>query len=137
MLLCEDGEVRPASVHYAIELAIRLKASLWVLMLASNKRLLGAWEERLQPYRQRLQEQGVLARTVVRYGDKTSELLKFLATLTQPASIVWSAGAQNSPRSHTSKTGHWLAKVARRIACPIVSPKQRQKDESHRQKDES
>lgn len=123
MVLFEDGKIRKETVLYAVELARRMESSLSILMLMSDmdSEAKGLEESKLQSIVESIESYGIPAKREIRYGDKTSELLKFLASDHHPSTIVWGSN-DNVITKRGAKPGHWLTKAARHVGCSIVSP---------------
>ena len=127
VILCEDGEMREENVRYGIELASRLKASFFLLMLArtAEEQLKDSLQKTFEGVLKRARAAGLSAEGEFRHGDKASELLKSLASLSRPSAIVF-GGDDTTPKSKGLKrSGHWLWKVAGQVGCPIVSPQRK------------
>lgn len=123
MVLFEDGKIRKESILYSIELARRMESTLCVLMLITDgerdaKKVI---DEKLDSIVETINSNGIPATKEIRYGDKTSELLKFLAADHHPSTIVWGSNAKVITKQG-GKPGHWFTKVARHVGCSIVSP---------------
>jgi hypothetical protein len=123
MILFEDGKIRKETVSYAVELARRMESGLSVLMLMhdgtiSNKNCI---KESLDAVADAIQQNGITAKTEIRYGDKTSELIKFLASDRHPTTVIWGSN-DNVITKRGTKPGHWLTRAAKHVGCSIVSP---------------
>jgi len=123
LVLFEDGKIRRETVFYAVELARRMDSKLSILMLMADgktdsQRLV---EDSLDMIMQSIQDYGVPAKRDIRYGDKTSEFLKFFAVDNHPSTIVWGSN-DNVITKRGGKPGHWLTKAARHVGCSIISP---------------
>jgi K+-sensing histidine kinase KdpD len=123
MVLFEDGKIRNETILYAIELARRMESALSVLMLLTDEdeKSKNFVEAELDTIVETIQKDGIQAKREIRYGDKTSELLKFLASDHHPSTIVWGSN-DNVITKRGGKPGHWLTKTARHVGCSIVSP---------------
>ena len=123
MLLFEDGKIRQESLLYAVELAKRMKNSLSLLLLMTD----GEWfdknvlEEQFRASIDFIHREGVGASGEIRYGDKTSEFLKFLAVGNDPSTIIWGSNAKVIT-DRGKKPGHWFSRAAEHVRCSIVSP---------------
>jgi len=124
MLVSEDGAIRPESVAYSVELARRLGASVSILMLIAVSDAAGGEGERtLREAAETIAAQGIrLGSSEIRRGDKASEFLKHLAVSASPSTIVWGSDREVLTDRRFKRSGHWLAKVAGQIHCPIVAP---------------
>ena len=123
MVLFEDGKIRNETILYAVELARRMESDLSVLMLMTEgeTEATGRIEDNLDTIVETIQQYGIQANKEIRYGDKTSELLKFLASEFHPSTIVWGSN-DNVITKRGGKAGHWLTRAARHVGCSIVSP---------------
>jgi len=81
----------------------------------------GLVDSRLDTIVETVQQYGIPVKKSIRYGDKTSELLKFLASDHHPSTIVWGSN-DNVITKRGGKPGHWLTKAARHVGSTIVSP---------------
>jgi hypothetical protein len=123
MVLFEDGKIRNETVLYAVELARRMDSVLSVLMLMTDKdkETEDLIEDKLDTIMETVQKYEIPIKSNIRYGDKTSEFLKFLASDHHPCTIIWGSN-DNVITKRGGKPGHWLTKAARHVGCSIVSP---------------
>jgi hypothetical protein len=123
LVLFEDGKIRKETVLYAVELARRMDSKLSILMLMAEGKTATERpvEDSLDIIMKSIQEHGIPAKRDIRYGDKTSELLKFLAVDNHPSTIIWGSN-DNVITKRGGKPGHWLTKAARHVGCSIISP---------------
>ncbi|SPD72586.1 hypothetical protein PITCH_A140066 [uncultured Desulfobacterium sp.] len=123
LILFEDGKIRKESIAYGIELGRRMDCSLCVLMLmeGTEKGNSSIWESVLNGAIKTIDDEGIGAECGIRYGDKTSEFLKFLAVGPYPSAIVWGSNA-GVITERGRKPGHWFTRVAENVGCPVVSP---------------
>ena len=123
MVLFEDGKIRKETVLYAVELARRMESALSILMLLTDGETKSKdfVEADLDTIVETIQKYGIQAKREIRYGDKTSELLKFLAADYHPSTIVWGSNDKVITK-RGGKPGHWLTKAAKHVGCSIVSP---------------
>lgn len=123
LLLFEDGKIRNESILYGMELGRRMESSLYVLMLmaGAEKDNDSLWETALHGALEKIGDKGIEAACEIRYGDKTSELLKFLAIGPNPSAIVWGSNA-GVITERGKKPGHWFTRAAENVGCPVVSP---------------
>jgi hypothetical protein len=123
MVLFEDGKIRNETVLYAVELARRMDSVLSVLMLMTDKdkETEDLIEDKLDTIMETVQKYEIPIKCNIRYGDKTSEFLKFLASDHHPSTIVWGSNDKVITK-RGGKPGHWLTKAARHVGCSIVSP---------------
>ena len=64
----------------------------------------------------------------IRYGDKATELLRYLAVHSGLAVIVRGSDERMVGKLGTGKPHHWLNKITGLLPCSIVSPIPRTKD---------
>jgi len=130
MLLSDSHAVRPEAAQYAIELAKRTSLDLVFLVLlpAVEEGLCESGVESpdvlttLTLHVERARAAGVSAEAVVKIGDPSSELVKFLAASGPFQTIVW-GGRQASPQASAGgRRTHWLAKMKDVLECPVVVP---------------
>jgi hypothetical protein len=123
MVLFEDGKIRRETVLYAVELARRMETAISVLMLINDTglQLTDTIKESINAVVETIKNHGIPAKGEIRYGDKTSEFLKFLAADLHPSTIVWGSNAKVITK-WGGKPGHWFTKAARHLGCSIVSP---------------
>jgi hypothetical protein len=122
LILFEDGKIREESILYGVELGRRMESSLCVLMLmaGSEKDNNSLWEGVLNGALETIRNGGIQVVCEIRYGDKTSEFLKFLAVGPQLSAIVWGSNAKVITK-RGKKPGHWFTRAAEQVGCPIVS----------------
>jgi hypothetical protein len=58
----------------------------------------------------------------IRSGDKAAEFLKYLASNSSPAVIVWGSDQKTVGKLGWRKPHHWLNKLSGLLPCSIVSP---------------
>ncbi|MEJ2109892.1 MAG: hypothetical protein P8Z37_08270 [Acidobacteriota bacterium] len=122
LILFEDSVIREESILYAFGLARRLDLPVAFLMLVSDgSNLLQTEEDPVNRLRDLIAREQTEATIETRQGDKTTELLKYLAAKSNPAVIVWGSDRQKFGK-FGSKKHHWLNKVSNMLPCSIVSP---------------
>jgi hypothetical protein len=123
VILFEDGKIRKEIISYAVELARRMESALSLLMLMTDGEMgtMALVEDNLDTIVEIVQNYGIPVKKELRYGDKTSEFLKFLASGHHPSTIVWGSNDKVITKKG-GKPGHWLTKAARHVGCTIVSP---------------
>ena len=129
LVLFEDGFVRIESVLYAVELARRLELPVALLMLVSEESGIvhaGAAlaEELIRP----LEQAQIEVTKEIRSGDKATELLKYLASNSNLAAVVWGSDKKMVGKLGSGKQHHWLNKLTGVLPCSIVSPVSKNKD---------
>lgn len=131
LVLFEDGVIQKECILYSVELARRLKLPVALLMLVSAdsyafgiERVLA--EEILKP----IELSQIEVTSDIRYGDKATELLKYLAASSSPAAIVWGSGRKPAGKHGVGKAQHWLNRLSSLLPCSIVSPVARNRDQN-------
>ena len=130
LVLFEDGIIRDESVLYSIELARRLGLQVECLMLVSTESLLFGVENKLvDTLTKTIKEAQMEVSTEIRYGDKATELLKYMAANSNPAAIVWGSDGNMVGKFGTGRSHHWLNKLSNMLPCSIVAPVAKKKKE--------
>jgi hypothetical protein len=76
----------------------------------------------VEPHLRTAQSVGVPVESVLRVGDPSSELMKYLAETRTIHTIVW-GGDQATLHQRTQRDGpHWLVKIRDRVHVPVVVP---------------
>jgi hypothetical protein len=134
MLLFDSFAVRGEAVQYAIELAKRTNTGLVVLALLSADEddlsdaggelpaKLSRFEESLIGHMESAQAAGISAEAVVKTGDPSSELVKYLAASGSLQTIVWGGQQELVREGVRGKKPHWLTKMKDVVECPVVIP---------------
>ena len=65
---------------------------------------------------------GVSVQAVVKTGDPSSELVKFLAASGSFQTIVWGGEQELARASVRGRKPHWLRKMKDVVECPVVVP---------------
>ena len=129
LVLFEDGVIKTESILYSVELARRLKLPVALLMLVSTELKTFDIENVLaREITERIEPAKIEATSEIRYGDKATELLKYLAANSNPAAIVWGSEREIVGQLGTGKPHHWLNKLSHLLPCSIVSPIAKNKD---------
>lgn len=132
LVLFEDGIVRKESFRYSIELARRLEVPVALLMLVSDESGIESANAVLERELQLLIEQaGIDVSKEVRSGDKATELLKYLASNSGLAAIVWGSDREMVEKLGAGRQHHWLQKLAGVLPCSIISPVSKNKEIQH------
>jgi hypothetical protein len=124
LVIFEDGSIREDALHYAVELTRRMDGSLSVLILNDSQaeRMEERHRREFDSVVKKLSWEGIQGPADIRYGDKASELLKFIALAPSFHTLIW-GGEDHVLKAHRSKKrGHWFVKVAKDVGCPIVTP---------------
>ncbi len=129
LLIFENGDIQEESLHYSIELARRMESSLIVLMLMDrvHEANSGAEDRVLAETVRRIHSGSPMVQSSIRYGDKASELLKFLASIPVPSTVVWGSDEKVITSGRDRKSKHWFASIRAEFNCPIVTSKARRK----------
>ena len=134
MLLSDSLTVRQAAVRYAVELAKRTNHDLVLLVLLSfedqgqaleygqSASQLAFLAESLRPHVDRARAAGVQVDAMVKVGDRSSELVKFLAAAGSFETIVWGGDHELTRGGMGNESDHWLVKLRSVVDCPIVVP---------------
>lgn len=127
LVVFEDDVICKNTLAYAVEFTRRMKGSLSLLMLKDmlkesdaiddNKRL----QKELDSLFEHLEANDFKKSMVVRFGDKASELLKFVALSPSFHSLIW-GGDKDVLRKINKRRNHWLAKIVADIGLPVVIP---------------
>jgi hypothetical protein len=139
LILLDSTRVRTEVTTYSVELARRMGATLHLLMLlrweasprngASSS---GTGFEGEEARRQaeaavkdcinEIRDCGVEAEGAVRQGDRSSELLKYLAGHQPFQAVVWGGNETFLRRKRTPVRTHWLERVREQLDCTLVVP---------------
>ena len=123
LVLLEDGIIREESVLYSIELARRLELPVALLMLVSDESNISEAEKVLvRELMEPIAQARVEVSKEVCSGDKATELLKYLATNSSLATIVWGSDRGMVGKLGVGKPHHWLKRMKGLLPCSIVSP---------------
>jgi hypothetical protein len=124
LVIFEDGSIREDAIHYAVELTRRMDGSLSVLILndSESEHMAARHKREFDRVVQKLSWEGILGPADIRYGDKASELLKFIALAPAFHTLIWGGEDHVLKAYRSKKKGHWFAKVAKDVGCPIVTP---------------
>ena len=133
LVLFEQELVSQAALRSARELALRLGASVTLLMLiamsfgdrlllSSKRRTIRQVEERVG---QRLDQlkglylaDGIQVDTDWRLGDPAEELLKFLAERPPFQALIWGSHSGSGDRLPAPR--HWLGRLSATFECPVL-----------------
>lgn len=123
LVLFEEGIIRGESLLYSIELARRLNLPIAVLMLISDESKVFVAEDLLvREFMEPIERAQIGISKEIRSGDKAAELLKYLASNSSPAAIVWGSDQRTVGKLGWRKPHHWLNKLSGLLPCSIVSP---------------
>jgi nucleotide-binding universal stress UspA family protein len=135
VLVFDELEPTPEALRYSLELAQRLHLSVVLLMLPCDDAvdrlsivpgrpggLEATAEEVLAPCVLLARTAGVAVEAVLRTGDPSSELMKYLAETRPIHTIVW-GGDQEAVRRHDrAQRSHWFVRMRDRVELPVVVP---------------
>lgn len=126
LLVLEDGLFPDESICCAIKLAKRMNCAVSILMLPGNSIDENAKEADDHPLMKHAIDsiiaEGVHAEGDLKYGDKASAFLKYLALTPSVRAIVWGGNQEIEGKSIKKKDAYWFAKVKSSIQCPVVRP---------------
>ena len=145
LILLDSPKVRGEVTTYSVELARRMGARLYLLMLLRWESSLrdGPSSPTARPDRETACEQGefvlkacldeiqgfgVEAVGAVRQGDPSSELLKFLAENKPFQAVVWGGNEAFLRRRRTPVRTHWLERIREQLDCTLVVPSLKSKE---------
>jgi len=130
VVLVDSPQIRTEALEYSVELARRLKATLFLLVLlpfemsgepSTDVRSIFTLGERarnaLNQYTRRIEQSGLPVDGAVRIGNPRSEWIKFAAESGPFETIIW--GGWSDPRT---KKHHWLDSVPDDLKSPIWVP---------------
>ena len=132
LLVLENGIAEEAKVRYAMELARRMDCRVSLLMLVPNETAGGNGEGQqvFSEAVKQLETEDLSGNHDIRYGDKASELIKYIAAAPTLAAIIWGSDGDIVTGRRRKKSEHWFEKVRPHIHAPIVTPKTRAKGAS-------
>jgi hypothetical protein len=145
LILLDSPKVRGEVTTYSVELARRMGARLYLLMLLRWESSLrdGPSSPTARTDRDTVCEQGELvlkacldeiqgfgveAVGAVRQGDPSSELLKFLAENEPFQAVVWGGNEAFLRRRRTPVRTHWLERIREQLDCTLVVPSLKSKE---------
>lgn len=131
LLVLENGIAEMAKVRYAVELARRMDCVVSILMLIpyETKLIGGGGHHAFNHAVAMLEDEGLSGHHDIRYGDKASEFIKFIAVAPTLAAIIWGSDGDIVTGRRRKKSEHWFEKVRPHIHTPIVTPRTRAKAE--------
>jgi hypothetical protein len=144
LILLDSPRVRREVTTYSVELARRMGAMIHLLMLlrweASPPNGASPPEMGHQGGEARKEAEivvkdcideirgcGVETRGVVRQGDPSSELLKYLAEHQPFQAVVWGGNETFLRRRRTPVRSHWLERIRDQLDCTLVVPSLKRK----------
>ena len=131
MILLESFYVRREAVQYSIELAKRMDSTLVFLLLiplethentdGTHPLEIGVKDAMIR-HMEAAQRAGVSVEAVIKMGDPSSELMKFLAVSRTIQTIVWGGEKDLINKKSVQKRAHWLVKIKDVVEIPVVIP---------------
>jgi len=135
LVVFENEKVSQQALTYARELARRMDSEVTLLMLVEmaflDRSYLGSKRSAISHLEKRMGQmltdfsaeflkEGIAVSAALRVGDPAQELLKFLAERPPFQVIIWGSD-EALPEGGSSRRGHWLAKVAGTLECPLYT----------------
>jgi hypothetical protein len=144
LILLDSPEVRSEVTTYSVELARRMGAGLHLLMLLRWEGSPGDGDPPsavlykqetlredgrivLKDCLEEIRGLGVEVVGEVRQGDRSSELLKYLADHKPFQAVVWGGNEVYLRRRRTPVRTHWLERVRDELECTLVVPSLKKK----------
>jgi hypothetical protein len=139
LIIFENEAVFSGALTYAREFASRTDAKVTFLMLVamsfSSLGFLGTKRKALQKIEARTGrllaqltenfiQKGIETSAVLRIGDPSQELLKFLADRPSFQAIIWGSG-QDLPFGGRKKGNHWICRLVGNLECPLLTVSRR------------
>ncbi|MBF0224200.1 MAG: hypothetical protein HQK76_01980 [Desulfobacterales bacterium] len=124
LILFEDKKIRNESLLYGVELAKRMKSDVSILMLIDGVQkeesllLNFKIDDIILKFKQELLKISI----TFTYGDKVSELFKFLAKNPRFKTLIWGGNEAFFSGRRPKPSQYWFSKVIDYIECPIVTP---------------
>ena len=131
LVVMENEQVDSRAVFYARELAQRMDSEVSLLMLVEMAALDRTWlgssrcaiselddrvGRRMAELSRDFLQSGIATSVALRVGDPRHELFKFLAERPPFQVLIWGSG-EELPGG--SQKGHWMAKAAAALECPL------------------
>ena len=131
LVVMENERVSVKAVSYARELALRMDSEVSLLMLVEMAALDRSWlgssrsaisdlddrvGSRMAELCRDFLQAGIATSAALKVGDPKQELFKFLAGRPPFQVLIWGSGDElpgGAPK------GHWLAKAAASLECPL------------------
>lgn len=130
LLVLENGTADVAMVRYAMELARRMDCVVSMLMLIPYETGHPGNTGHHQAFNHavtQLKSKNLSGLHDIRYGDKASEFIKYIAVAPTLAAIIWGSDGDIVTGRRRKKSEHWFEKVRPHIHVPIVTPRTRAK----------
>ena len=139
LILLDSPDVRSEVTTYSVELARRMGARLYLLMLLrwesdaedghpalyvhpDTAPALKQGEIVVRSCLEEIHGLGVEAVGCVRQGDPSSEFIKYLAEHKPFQAAVWGGNEAILRRKRTPVRSHWLERVREQLECTLVVP---------------
>ena len=141
MILLESFYVRREALQYSIELAKRMDSTLVFFLIIPLEICENAdktdpleidVKDAMISHMDAAQRAGVSVEAVIRMGDPSSELMKFLAISRSIQTIVWGGEKDLINQRSVQKRAHWLVKLKDVVEIPVVIPSMKVKSKSGR-----
>ncbi|WP_300464622.1 universal stress protein [Desulfobacula sp.] len=141
LIVFENEQVFSGALTYAREYAARSDARVTFLMLVAmsfscfdfpgaKRKMLQEIETKTGKLLAELTEtfiqKSLETCAVMRIGDPSQELLKFLADRPSFQAIIWGSG-EDLPFTGSAKKKHWLCHLSRHLECPLLTVTRRLK----------
>ena len=132
MLLLDNLVIRREISSYAIDLALRMEANLYLLILLyiTPDALEEGFQEAesvLNNFLEDSLQRNVKVHGTIRQGDPASELLKYLAESRPFQAIIWGGKEQLLRNKGIPVRTHWLEQIRKKLECPLVVPSLKEK----------
>jgi nucleotide-binding universal stress UspA family protein len=130
LIVFDNQNPCPESLHYARDFALRMDARVTVLMLVPmsfvGRIFLGSQRKALARIENRAEQiltraiadfilQGTEVASALKVGEPSQELLKFLADRPPFQAIIWGSGPDLPGK------GHWITRVSGNLECPLLT----------------
>jgi hypothetical protein len=135
VLVFDEPEPRPEALQYSMELARRMRCTLVLLMLLphdamdGSRRAVGSTvgmqtpsDKLFAPAVEAGREAGLEVEALLKTGDPSSELLKYLAETRPIRTIVWGGRREAVERRDRGRRPHWFVRMRSRVEAPVVVP---------------
>jgi len=135
VLVFDELQPRPEALQYSMELARRMRCTLVLLMLLPHdwveapRSVSGTAiaqpapvDELFAPTVEAGRTAGLEVEALLRTGDPSSELLKYLAETRPIRTIVWGGRREAVERRERGRRPHWFVRMRSRVEAPVVVP---------------
>ncbi|HNS98443.1 MAG TPA: universal stress protein [Polyangiaceae bacterium] len=121
LVVLDDPKIGEESIRCGLELAKRLASRVEVLVLGEAPGATTAELDGFAALAQVARDEGVDLSIHRRSGDKTSELLKYLASQAHVRALVWGGDDAALSVTSSSRRRHWFGRMREQVECPIVT----------------